>query len=40
MWGLFILIIWSWIVFFTSDEPMCGPDDVYDWNCGDLYLEQ
>ncbi len=39
MWGLFMLIVWSWIIYFTSDSKMCGQDDIYDNNCGNLYLE-
>ena len=35
MWGFAILIMWSWITYFTSDERMCGQDDVYDNNCGE-----
>ena len=40
MWGLFFLIIWSFITILTSNEGICGQDNIYDYNCGDLYLNK
>lgn len=33
MWGVFFIMMWSWIVVFTSNEKICGQDDIYDNNC-------
>jgi len=35
MWGFFLLIIFS-IFHYATTNRICGYDDMYDNNCGDL----
>jgi len=38
MWGIFFLILYSWISFAIAiyhGETICQQDDIYDNNCGD-----
>lgn len=40
MWAFFFLFVYSLYYLLTSGERFCGPDDIYDWNCGDLNIEK
>ena len=40
MYGILLLVAYSWITYLASNIKMCGWDDFYDNNCGDVIYDR